>query len=111
MDRTAEYREIVKRVVSEYAAFKPSFGDIEVELLLDEAHDHYELSQSGWVGDDRIEGRVIHVDIRGGKVWIQHDGTEDGIANDLVAAGIPKEHIVLAWQPPYARKLTEFAVA
>ncbi|HEX7447902.1 MAG TPA: element excision factor XisI family protein [Pirellulales bacterium] len=32
----------------------------------------------------------IHVDIRGGKIWIQHDGTEDGIADRLVEAGVPK---------------------
>ncbi|MGF1958284.1 MAG: element excision factor XisI family protein [Aulosira sp. DedVER01a] len=29
------------------------------------------------------------------KLWIQQDGTDDGIANELAAAGIPKENIVL----------------
>jgi hypothetical protein len=28
-------------------------------------------------------------------------GTERGVANDLVEAGVPKERIVLGFQPPY----------
>ncbi|HEY3997870.1 MAG TPA: element excision factor XisI family protein [Candidatus Xenobia bacterium] len=53
---------------------------------------------------------MLHVDIRGGKFWIQHDGTEGGIANDLVEAGVPKDHIVLAFRPPEYRQHTGFAV-
>jgi hypothetical protein len=49
--------------------------------------------------------------IQDGKVWIEIDGTEDGIANHLLAAGVPKEDIVLGFQPPEMRKHTEFAVA
>ena len=43
------------------------------------------------------------------KLWIQHDGTEEGVALDLVAAGIPKEQIVLGFRPLSERKYTEFA--
>ena len=43
--------------------------------------------------------------------WIQQDGTEDGIATDLMVAGIPKERIVLGFKRPESRKYTEFAVA
>jgi hypothetical protein len=46
-----------------------------------------------------------------GKVWIQHDGTEDGIAYELEAAGIPKARIVLAFKSLKRRKLTEYAVS
>ena len=47
----------------------------------------------------------------GDKVWVQQDGTEEGVALELVAAGIPKEHIVLGFQPPERRAWTDFAVA
>ena len=50
------------------------------------------------------------MDIKDGKVWIQHDGTEDGIAEELVEAGVPREHIVLAFHPPDVRKHTPYAV-
>lgn len=39
------------------------------------------------------------------------DGTEYGIANDLLAAGIPKDKIVLGFKSPESRKYTDFAVA
>ena len=40
-------------------------------------------------GDDYVHGAIVHIDLIGDKVWIQYDGTE-GIAADLVEAGIPK---------------------
>ena len=111
MDRIEEYRRILVRLLSEYAAFKPSFGEVEVETVLDEAKDHYEISYVGWIRDQRVHGPVLHVDIRRGKIWIQHDGTEDGIAAALVEAGVPRDHIVLAFHPPNERRYTGFAIA
>lgn len=64
----------------------------------------------GWDEQKRVYGFVIHVDIKDGKVWIQRDRTEAGVANELVAAGVPKEDIVLAFQAPYVRQFTDFAV-
>ena len=57
----------------------------------------------------RLHGSVIHLDIKDGRVWIQHDGASDGIADELVEAGIPKEHIVLGFRYPKFRKYTEYA--
>ncbi|MFM7904363.1 MAG: element excision factor XisI family protein, partial [Microcystis sp.] len=50
-------------------------------------------------------------DIIDQKIWIQHDGTEDGIADELVAAGIPQNQIILAFKSPEIRPYTGFAVA
>jgi hypothetical protein len=44
------------------------------------------------------------------KIWVHRDGLEDGIANDLVAAGIPKSQIVLGFHAEDVRPYTEFAV-
>jgi hypothetical protein len=51
------------------------------------------------------------MDIKDGKIWLQHNGTERGVANELVELGIPKDAIVLAYQLPYKRPYTAFAVA
>jgi hypothetical protein len=51
------------------------------------------------------------VDIINGKIWIQRDGTEYGVARELVDAGVPKSQIVLGFRPPEIRPYTEFAVA
>src|SRR6185312_4596708 len=107
----ATYPGIVKRIIRDYAALKPSFGDIVVETIFDDSQGHYELVYSGWDGWHRVHGSVIHVDIREGKVWIQHDGTESGITDELLEAGIPPEHIVLAFHHPDKRKHMPFAVA
>jgi len=66
---------------------------------------------AGWNGHRRIHGSVLHLDIRGGKVWIQCDGTHDGIADDLLEAGIPADRIVLAFKSPDIRPHTGFAAA
>jgi XisI protein/XisH protein len=110
VDRMMNYHETVKRIIKEYAALKPYYGEIEVETVFDEAWGHYEMVYAGWDEPRRIHGTVIHVDIRGDKIWIQHDGTEDGLANELMAAGVPASQIVLAFHPPDQRKLTPFAV-
>src|SRR5438046_2899209 len=100
MDPVAEYPEIIKRIIREYAAFDPSTGDVEAETIFDDERGHYELLYTGWNGWRRVHGSVIHVDLRGGKIRIQHDGTSDGIAGQLEAAGVPREQIVLAFQHP-----------
>ena len=111
MEKIEAYRKLIREIIQSYAQYKPSRGDVQIEVIFDEANDHYELIYSGWNGPYRIHGSVVHIDIRNGKIWIQHDGTEQGIANDLVKAGIPHEQIVLAFKPPELRPHTDFAVA
>jgi hypothetical protein len=109
VDRVAEYRDLVKRIIQEYAAFDPSTGDVEAETIFDDERGHYELLYTGWEEWRRVHGSVIHIDVRDGKIWIQHDGTEDGIALQLVEAGVPHQHIVLAFHHPSRRKHTPYA--
>jgi len=109
MGHLDQYRAIIKHMLNEYAKFKPSHGEIETEAIFDPEKDHYELVHVGWHDTKRIHGSVIHIDIKDGRVWIQHDGTSDGIADELVEAGIPKEEIVLGFRYPQYRKYTEFA--
>jgi XisI protein len=43
--------------------------------------------------------------------YLKWDGTEYGIATELVKSGIPKDHIVLGFRPPEVRQYTEYASA
>lgn len=43
--------------------------------------------------------------IKEDKIWIQRDGTEVGIANELIEVGVPKSD-VLVYSSPYMRKFT-----
>lgn len=111
MVEVTEFPRLIRSIIEHYAQFKSAVGEIETEVIIDESKGHFELMRSGWINGRRVHGCLIHIDIRGDKIWIQHDGTEDGVANELVAAGVPKDRIVLAFKSPELRKLTEFATA
>ena len=108
MDSPLDYSIIIEAILREYA-HKPSHGDIEPELVIDREKGHYELMFIGWDQHRRVHGSVLHIDLKGNKVWIQHDGTQ-GVAKELVAAGIPKDQIVLGFRPKKIRQHTGYAV-
>ena len=83
----------------------------KAEVVFDRTRDRYLWMDVGWDKDRRVHGCLVHIDLIDGKIWIQRDGTEDGIAADLERAGIPKEDIVLGFRPPELRPYTGYAVA
>ncbi len=109
MDTLDEYRGIVRKVIKEYSEIPYSYGDIRSQTVFDTEADHYLLMITGRDGVRRVHGCLVHIDIIGDKVWIQRDGTEDGIATELLRAGVPKDRIVLGFRSPEMRKHTEFA--
>jgi XisI protein len=110
MERVAQYRQWVQQLLTQYAQIPPAYGEIDRQTLFDVERDHYQLVNTGWEEHRRIYGCLIHIDIRDGKIWVQYDGTEAGVANQLVEMGVPKQDIVLAFQSPFMRQLSEFAV-
>lgn len=108
MDQLDRNSTIVRCLIEEYAGYKPAFGDIRTEAVVDREHDHYEVMQVGWNGDRRVHGSIIHIDIRDGKVWIEYNGTDTQIGEELVKAGIPRSDIVLGFQPQELRSLAGF---
>ena len=105
-----EYPDIIKRLLMEYASIPRAYGQIEMETIFDDAQQRYELLAVGWDGRRRVHGCVIHLDIKGEKVWLQHDGTDAKIAEQLVEMGISKDRLVLGFQPEHVRPDTGFAV-
>ena len=105
-----EYRQIVETIFTEYARLPYAYEDIRTEAVFDRGHDRYLLVNVGWDNGLRVHGGLVHIDIIDGKLWIQRDGTEHGIAKELVQAGVPKDHIVLGFHPAHVRPHTEYAV-
>jgi hypothetical protein len=87
------------QVIQQYARFKPSHGEIRLDIVFDEQRDRYALMQAGWDLGRRVRGNLIYVTLHDGKVWVEYDGMEGGITQDLIDAGIPMERIVLAFLP------------
>ncbi len=110
MDTLEKYRHIIQSILAEYAKIPYSYGDIRLQTVFDTATDHYLLIIIGREGVRRVHGCLVHIDIINSKIWIQRDGTEDGIATELLKLGIPKEQIVLGFRSPEMRKYTEFSV-
>lgn len=111
MDKLANYRKIIEKILREYAAIPYHYGDLKSELIISKDENSYLVITSGWEDGARVHACIIHLDIINGKIWIQSDSSEDGIALDLLAEGIPKEDIVLGFHHPKRRKYTEFAVS
>src|SRR3954465_1273220 len=106
------WRDTIQRILRELAAIPFSdSANMSSRTVFDTASDNYVLIEEGWQGKKRLHGVLVHVEIKNGKIWIQQDGTEHGIANDLVAAGIGKDRIVLGFKYPERRKYSEFAVS
>jgi hypothetical protein len=111
MDPMIDVREVIRRCLRQFVGVRYANGDIENETVFDEEAGRYLVVSQGWMGDRRVHGCLVHVELRGDKVWVQRDGTEEGVATEFVAAGIPKSRIVLGFWDPDARKLGEFAAA
>ncbi len=111
MDTLERYRQLVRSTLIEHTKIPYAHGDIQIEPVFDREADRYLVVILGRENKRRVHGCLIHVDIINGKIWIQRDGTERGIGNELVEAGVPKERIVLGFRSAEMREHTEFAVA
>ncbi|MTJ17756.1 hypothetical protein FJR09_04430 [Dolichospermum sp. UHCC 0406] len=103
-----DYPELVQQVLATHTDGHCSEGT-EIELIFDIQRNRYLVIHIGWEGENRTYGTMIHVDIKDGKIWIQRDLTEEGVANELVELGVPKSDIVLAFRAPHIRQFTDFA--
>lgn len=116
MEDVNELRQIIEKVLTEKADFYRRINDQTadenmVETVFDREKDKYVLFNIAWEKYERTYYSVAHLDIINGKIWIQKDATEEGIATDLENLGVPKDKIVLAFHSPTLRKYGEYALA
>lgn len=111
MAAVTAYADIVEQVLDTYTKIPYAHGALTCEAIFDRSRGRFALVTLGWDDDERVHHPLAHVDIIDGKLWIQTDNTEHGIAPELVRAGVPKSDTVLAFRPPEVRQHTEYAVA
>jgi hypothetical protein len=99
MDTRTADRDVIEKALTAYASIPYAYGNVKGQTVFDREGDHYLIMLVGDDGRRRVHGCLVHIDIADGKVWIQRDGTERGMARDLVRGGIPPERIVLAFHP------------
>ena len=110
MGKITHYRNVVRQALKPFGsvhyAGSPS---LQNQVVFDDANGHYLVLTVGWEGETPVRDCVFHIDITGGKVWIQEDNTDSDIASTLLEAGIPKSDIVLGFQSPAMRRFSSFA--
>jgi len=100
MDKIEKYRRIIKEILGYYKEIldRRENPPLESIFFFDEQNDNYLWTKVGWQNGDRVEGSVAFVRLKNGKIHIEEDWTEEGIAVELMQKGVPAEDIVLAFQ-------------
>lgn len=111
METLEQWRIILEKTLQYYADLPYRYGDVRTNVVVSRDQNQFFLIHEGWDGSKRIHGMVVHAEIRDRKIWVHYDGIEGSITADLVAAGVPKDHIVLAFHAPEVRAHTGYAVA
>jgi hypothetical protein len=111
MDTQTADRDVIEKVLAEYAAIPYSYGDVKTQTVFDRASNHYLLVLVGTDGLRRVHGCLVHVDIVGSDVVIQRDGTERGVAPMLSQCGIAPDRVVLAFLPDGPYRYSEVLAA
>jgi XisI protein len=111
MDAVVDYGSIIKSVLSRYAEERVAFADgYDCRVLFDDERGQFLILDVGWSGNEYLHSTPIHLSLRDGKIWVECDDTEEGVASDLMEAGVRKEDIVLGFRHPKVRVHTGFAV-
>lgn len=111
MDIKQTYQTVIKQILQEYAAYRAQAQQsVRPYVVCDDAGGHYLLMEVGWAGEEYWHATTLHLDVIDGKIWIQYDDTEAGVATDLMVAGVPNYDIVLGFRPPEVRPYTGFGV-
>ncbi|WP_204102578.1 MULTISPECIES: XisI protein [Spirulina sp. CCY15215] len=108
-----KYQTIIQDLLQEIHSYdiSGSRNSIESQIILDTERNHYLLIDVGWEQKQFVYGTIIHLDIKGDKVWIQRNNTEIDLAKRLVEKGIPKENIVIGLHSPFMRRFSGYAMS
>ncbi|NJL60368.1 MAG: XisI protein [Desulfobacteraceae bacterium] len=113
MDKLKDYGKVIANILNRHAEMINRSGknDVETTAIIDDTRNHYMLFRIGWRHKERVHTAILYLRIRNGKIWIEEDWTENGIATELLEMGVPHQDIVLAFHHPSMRPMTQFAAA
>lgn len=114
MDKVTKYQQFMHSLMKEYYDWYSQIGshpNVDLTMICDDTNGQYQLLKIGWRGEHRVRNQIFHIRLKNDKFWIEEDWTEEGIGTELMRLGVPREDIVLAYNPPEVRPYTDFAVA
>ncbi len=112
MEKSVKHKKIVHKILKETVALFPKDEYFDVLEIVDEERGQYLIYTDGREKKGRDYGCFFHIHVKpDGKVYLRHDGTDLELAMRMIKEGIDKKDIVLAFQAPVIRELTDFALA
>jgi len=111
MDKLDRYRAIIEQALTNHLGDLKDYPEFRTKTIFDRQSDSYLLLREGWDKSRRVHAIIVHLEIIDGKIWVQEDWIEHSITAELEEAGVPKNDIVLGFQPPYVRPHTDYAAA
>lgn len=111
------YSKLLKEIFEEYKNLykpihNPKIGqDIDSVFVIDEAQGIFAWFDFGWTKQGRTKSINVFVRLKGGKIHIEEDWTEEGIGTLLLERRVPAKDIVVEFHPPKMRQYTEFALS
>jgi len=103
-----QYRQTLQNILQTYCNTLNKNRTTTTQLIINQNQTRYLIIDEGWHNIKRIHDLIFDAEIRNQQIWLHHDGLDHGITDELVAAGIPKTSIVLAFHPPHIRPHTGY---
>ncbi|MGI8639756.1 MAG: element excision factor XisI family protein [Pyrinomonadaceae bacterium] len=91
-----KYRQMLRNVTEAHAQMSSPMDYVKSTAVSDFSQTNYFLID--FDSQDKKHYIVFHLCLKDGKVWIEQDGIEYGVAQDLIKAGVARQDIVLAFQ-------------
>jgi hypothetical protein len=107
MDKIKEFESIIIKIIERYSNVKTT-ETTQFQAIFDKEKNHYLLYAVGWEGKKRTHGCIMHIDIIRDKIWIQHNGTDVRIGEEMVRQGVDRKDIILAFHSPTIWEFTDF---
>ena len=92
MAAVTDYAEIVETVLDAYTKIPYAHGELTCEAISDRSRGRFMLVTLGWDDEERVHHPLAHIDMIDGKLWIQADNTEHGLAPEEVESALFDEN-------------------
>jgi XisI protein len=110
-EKIERYRHSLRQVVMTQANVPRRPDQAMLAPICDDQSGNYLLMRIGWDRRGRAHNILFHLRLIDDQVFIEWDGLERGIANDLIGSGIAKEDIKLATESRTLYSHTEAVAA
>jgi hypothetical protein len=94
MDKSLDYASIIKKTLYAATIVQPRLQAIKLYPVCDSDSGHFLILATGWDKESWIDTVLFHARLIDEKIIIEEDNFEEGLTNELIAAGIKFDDIM-----------------